>query len=116
MKGLSAKVTSKGQITIPKDIRDHLGLELDSTVNFIILPNGKVMIENQRRGELLDQALNHPMVENFISTFFEGKLRASMYIGALIQAGLLTNEILETMDNVAIIEQLIGNLRSNNGD
>lgn len=34
MKGLSAKVTSKGQITIPKDIRDHLGLELDSVVNY----------------------------------------------------------------------------------
>lgn len=36
----TATVTSKGQITIPKDIRDDLALEAGSRVMFVKLPNG----------------------------------------------------------------------------
>lgn len=40
-----AKVMSKGQVTIPQEIRDLLGLEVGDRVSFIV--NGdKVVIEN----------------------------------------------------------------------
>lgn len=39
---VSAKVTSKGQITIPAAIRSALGLETGHRVDFVVLPNGRV--------------------------------------------------------------------------
>lgn len=38
-----AKVTSKGQITLPKAIRDALGLDASSTVEFTLTDGGAVM-------------------------------------------------------------------------
>lgn len=38
-----AKVTSKGQITLPKAIRDALGLDESSTVEFTLTDGGAVM-------------------------------------------------------------------------
>ena len=38
----AAKITSKGQITIPKDIRSSLGLEVGDKVSFIIGSHGEV--------------------------------------------------------------------------
>ena len=38
-----AKVTSKGQITLPKAIRDALGLDESSTVEFTLTDDGAVM-------------------------------------------------------------------------
>ncbi len=40
-----ATLTSKGQITIPKDVRDRLGLESGDRVNFIVLENGRVLMQ-----------------------------------------------------------------------
>lgn len=40
-----ATLTSKGQITIPKDVRDRLGLESGDQVNFIVLENGRVLMQ-----------------------------------------------------------------------
>lgn len=40
-----ATITSKGQITIPKDVRDKLGLESGDQVNFIILEDGRVLMQ-----------------------------------------------------------------------
>ena len=40
----SATVTSKGQITIPKEIRDHLKLEIGSKIAFAIDENGTVKV------------------------------------------------------------------------
>jgi len=37
-------VTSKGQATIPKEIREHLGLRPGSRVKFFIHPNGSVVL------------------------------------------------------------------------
>lgn len=40
----SATLTSKGQVTIPKEIRDYLQLDTGSKVDFVIDDNGKVKI------------------------------------------------------------------------
>lgn len=48
-----ATMTSKGQITIPKDIRDDLALEAGSRVMFVKLPNGQYTLV-PRTGNLAD--------------------------------------------------------------
>jgi AbrB family looped-hinge helix DNA binding protein len=40
----SATITSKGQVTIPKEIRNHLKLETGSKVDFVIGENGEVKV------------------------------------------------------------------------
>lgn len=40
----SSTVTSKGQVTIPKEIRDHLKLEIGSKIAFAIDENGIVKV------------------------------------------------------------------------
>lgn len=39
-----ATITTKGQVTIPKEIRDYLKLETGSKVEFVIDENGNVKI------------------------------------------------------------------------
>ncbi len=39
-----AKLTSKGQTTIPKDIRRHLGVEAGDRLRFMIEPDGRVVM------------------------------------------------------------------------
>lgn len=39
-----ATLSSKGQITIPKDVREDLGLETGSQVMFVKLPGGKYQL------------------------------------------------------------------------
>lgn len=41
----SVTVTSKGQITVPKEIREHLGIEPGDRVNFQIGSSGEVIVE-----------------------------------------------------------------------
>jgi antitoxin PrlF len=36
------KITTKGQVTIPKRLRDHLGLEPGSSVEFELAADGRV--------------------------------------------------------------------------
>ncbi len=38
----TATITSKGQVTIPKEIRDYLKLEAGTKVDFVIDENGQV--------------------------------------------------------------------------
>ena len=40
-----ATLTSKGQITVPKEIRDHLGVEPGDRLNFTIGREGGVTVE-----------------------------------------------------------------------
>ena len=40
-----AKITSKGQIVIPKAIRDRLQVEPGDRIVFRVLPDGKILME-----------------------------------------------------------------------
>ena len=46
-----ATMTSKGQVTIPKAIRDRLGLEKGDRLEFIARPDGTILV---RRSETID--------------------------------------------------------------
>ncbi len=50
----TATVTSKGQITLPKEVREHLGLKRGDRVDFSIDPQGDVHVRAAKRhiGEL----------------------------------------------------------------
>ena len=56
-----ATITSKGQTTIPKDIRDGLGLKPKDKVSFTLLPDGTVIMRAKKRSILdLAGALHKP--------------------------------------------------------
>ncbi len=40
----ASKLTSKGQVTIPAEVRSHLSLQPGDTVEFVVLENGAVMV------------------------------------------------------------------------
>ena len=42
---MASTVTSKGQVTIPKPVRDYLGIEPGSEVNFRRADDGSIIIE-----------------------------------------------------------------------
>jgi antitoxin PrlF len=41
-------MTTKGQVTIPKRLRDHLGLEPGSDVDFVLAEDGRVFVKADR--------------------------------------------------------------------
>jgi AbrB family looped-hinge helix DNA binding protein len=41
---MTTAVTSKGQVTIPKPIRDRLGIERGDAVDFRLAPDGQVIL------------------------------------------------------------------------
>jgi antitoxin PrlF len=41
----TSTLTSKGQITLPKEIRDQLHLKAGSKINFITDPSGQVLLK-----------------------------------------------------------------------
>jgi antitoxin PrlF len=45
---LQSAITSKGQATIPKAIRDHLGLNTGDRVKFFLHPDGSVVLLPKR--------------------------------------------------------------------
>ena len=51
----NATLTSKGQTTIPKEIRDSLGLKAQDRLNFTLMPNGTVIMRAKNKS-ILDLA------------------------------------------------------------
>jgi len=45
---VESTITSKGQATIPKEVREHLGLKAGDRIKFFFHPNGGVMILPKR--------------------------------------------------------------------
>lgn len=54
MPGVRATVTSKGQVTIPKEVRVRLGITTGDRLEFEVLPNGTLTAKRQRPGSLAD--------------------------------------------------------------
>ena len=48
----SGTITSKGQTTIPKDIRDGMGLKPRDQVHYTLLPDGTVIMRAKKRSIL----------------------------------------------------------------
>ena len=44
---MGSRVTRKGQVTIPKRVRDHLGIEPGSIVEFEVAPDGRIVLVKQ---------------------------------------------------------------------
>jgi len=44
---MGSVVTSKGQVTIPKRVRDHLGIEPGNRVDFELTPDGRIVLVKQ---------------------------------------------------------------------
>lgn len=46
---MATNMTSKGQVTVPKSVRDYLGLKPGVAVTFKRLPNGDVVLRPVKR-------------------------------------------------------------------
>ena len=47
-----ATVTSKGQVTIPKDIREKLGIITGDQLDFDVTPEGTLQVRRKAKGRL----------------------------------------------------------------
>jgi antitoxin PrlF len=47
---MATNVTSRGQVTVPKRLRDYLGLKPGVAVTFDLLPTGEVVLRAAKRG------------------------------------------------------------------
>ena len=47
---MTTQLTSKGQVTVPKAVRDYLGLKDRSAVTFERLPGGEVVLRSAEPG------------------------------------------------------------------
>jgi antitoxin PrlF len=68
-----SRMTSKGQVTIPKRIRDHLGLKPGAEVEFENVGDGRVLLKAERSG--------HP----------KGRFAA---VRGILGPGMTTNEVM----------------------
>ena len=50
---MESAITSKGQATIPKSIREHLGLKPGDRLKFLMHPNGSVVLLPKRPASIL---------------------------------------------------------------
>ena len=45
---IASKITAKGQITIPKKIREFLKVDVSDTIEFTLQEDGKVLISSEK--------------------------------------------------------------------
>jgi antitoxin PrlF len=67
---VEATVTSKGQVTLPKALRDHLGIHTGSKIRFSLAPNGgfhasPMLYEFEDLWRLVDQGAKAKRVMTF---------------------------------------------------
>jgi AbrB family looped-hinge helix DNA binding protein len=72
----TATVTSKGQVTIPKDVRDALHLRQGTQIVFVVQPDGSVLLRPKTR-DLKDmigmlKAKRHVTIEEMNETIARG--------------------------------------------
>ena len=65
----TATVTTKGQVTIPKDVREHLGVETGDRLSFVVQEDGTVIVKPITRhvrelGGLLQSSGQRPVSIN----------------------------------------------------
>jgi antitoxin PrlF len=41
----TATLTTKGQVTIPKEVREHLGIDTGDRLSFVVQEDGSVMVK-----------------------------------------------------------------------
>lgn len=77
---MATNLTSKGQVTIPKKIRDHLGLKPGQKIAFELAEDGQVYVAQQRlKGAVAPKGLD---------------LRRYKKVRGLLKGGLSTDEIM----------------------
>jgi antitoxin PrlF len=57
---MESAITTKGQATIPKAIRDHLGLKAGDRLKFFVHPDGSVVLLPKRPAAALRGILRTP--------------------------------------------------------
>ncbi|MGB8267623.1 MAG: AbrB/MazE/SpoVT family DNA-binding domain-containing protein [Candidatus Velthaea sp.] len=57
---MESAITSKGQATIPKAIREHLGLKAGDRVKFFVHPDGSVVLLPKRPASTLRGIIKAP--------------------------------------------------------
>ena len=72
---MATKLTSKGQVTVPKNVRDYLGLKPGDPVAFERLPSGEVVLR-------LVQGRGEPTVNRFAK--LRGRATVRMNTGAIL--------------------------------
>ena len=65
----TATMTTKGQVTIPKEVREHLGVETGDRLSFVVQEDGTVIVQPITRhvrelGGLLQRPGQRPMSVN----------------------------------------------------
>ncbi|HUB96508.1 MAG TPA: type II toxin-antitoxin system PrlF family antitoxin [Stellaceae bacterium] len=80
---MESAITSKGQATIPKEIRDHLHLKPGDRVKFFIHPDGTVVIlpklpVSALRGILKSRLKRAPTIEEMDDAIAAGAIDAAM--------------------------------------
>ena len=65
----TATMTTKGQVTIPKEVREHLGVETGDRLSFVVQEDGTVIVQPITRhvrelGGLLQRPGQRPVSAN----------------------------------------------------
>jgi len=76
---MESAITVKGQATIPKPIREHLGLQPGDRVKFFVHPDGSVVLlptlpASALRGILRSRRRRHVTVEQMTTAAAKGAL------------------------------------------
>ena len=76
---MESAITTKGQATIPKAIREHLGLQPGDRVKFFVHPDGSVVLlpklpASSARGMLKSRKLRPVTTEQMTTAAVEGAL------------------------------------------